>query len=98
MALSGEDGYLRRYDMKSIGDVRFGKAIGSINALNRIKAFKNRGVLSTAIAATLLVTMSACADGNVLQIAVIGPLSGIDINEISDIDPRKGTFNADFYL
>ena len=24
--------------------------------------------------------------------------SGIDINEISDIDPRNGTFNADFYL
>ena len=24
--------------------------------------------------------------------------AGIDINEISDIDPRNGTFNADFYL
>ncbi|MGD9309300.1 MAG: ABC transporter substrate-binding protein, partial [Desulfosarcina sp.] len=64
--------------MKSIGDVCFGRAIALINALNRINVFRNRKALSTAIAATLLVTMSASADANDLQIAVIGPLSGID--------------------
>ena len=76
--MSGKFGLLRLCFHNIMSDLRFGKAIALIYALNRINVFRNREALSAVIAVALMYLMSACADGNTLQIAVIGPLSGKD--------------------
>jgi ABC-type branched-subunit amino acid transport system substrate-binding protein len=54
------------------------KVIALFCALNQITAFRNRKALAAVIAIALMHFMSACADGNTLKIAGLGPLSGKD--------------------
>ena len=76
--MSGKFGLLRLCFHKMMSTFRFGKATASIYALNRLNAFRIRRALPAVIAVTLMYSIGACADGNTLQIAVIGPLSGKD--------------------
>ncbi len=76
--MSGKFGLLRLCFHKMMSTFRFGKATAFINALNRLNAFRIRRALPAVIAVTLMYSIGACADGNTLQIAVIGPLSGKD--------------------
>ena len=61
---------------KTMSTLRFGKTSALIYALNGLKVYRFIRALSTVIVVVLMLSISACADDNTLQIAVIGPLSG----------------------
>ena len=74
-ALSGKFGHARPHISQGLSKWWFGKGTALFCALNQITAFGNRKALAAVLAVALLYCMSACADGNTLPIAVIGPLS-----------------------
>ena len=61
-----------------MGTLRFGKATALIYALSGLKICRVIRALSSVIVVVLMLLISACADDNTLQIAVIGPMSGKD--------------------
>ena len=76
--MSGKFGLLRLCFQKTMNTLRFGKTTALINALNELKVCRISRALSAVIVVALMLSISACADDNTLQIAVIGPLSGKD--------------------
>ena len=63
---------------KTMRKLRFGRTAALIYALDGSTVSSSRKVLSAIVATALILSIGACADGNPLQIAVIGPLSGKD--------------------
>ena len=76
--MSGKFGLLRLCFQKTMSTLRFGKTTALIYALNGLKVCRISRALSAVIVVVLMLSISACADDNTLQIAVIGPLSGKD--------------------
>ena len=76
--MSGKFGPLRQCFQNTMNTLRFGKTTALINALNELKVCRISRVLSAVTVVVLMLSISACADGIKLQIAVIGPLSGKD--------------------
>ena len=78
IALSVKFGHLRLNFSEVKIKLYVGMVLPLFYALNRLNACKHRKALYALIAVALTYSVSACADGNTLQIAVICPLSGKD--------------------
>ncbi len=76
--MSGKFGLLRPCFQKTMSTLRFYKTNAFVYVLNRLKVCGISRALPAVIVVALMLSMSACDDGNSLQIAVIGPLSGKD--------------------
>ena len=63
---------------KMMSALRFGHTTAVLSALNGSRLCSIRRALSAVVVVAFMLSSSACADDNTLQIAVIGPLSGKD--------------------
>ena len=76
--MSSKFGLLRLCFQKTMSTLCFGKTTALLFALNGSKVCSISRTLSAVVVVTLMLSMSACADDNTFQIAVIGPLTGKD--------------------